>query len=408
MPFSPASEPKHVGSTAGPMAATLIICGFVFLVCFGILGFGRDGARNGDGAALYAAGKTWINGGNPYDHESLLQSVNGTGINLTDIFFFYPPQSAALFLPLASFDYPTAQLIWLAANLIAIAVILILIVRSTETASTWTRVGMAGWLSAALFLGSPFTAHVVWMGQTSLVAFAATYGAWFFSQRRRWVLAGQCLGIATFKPQICILLLLWFFLQRSWKILAVATATVAAMSIYPIFTRGPLGMMVEWQRGLSESYSALAFNRPDFEHFIGLQALLNSVGMTVPDLLWVGAFGTVILWMFRASILVEFIPGVLFALTFVFAGHLHDYDYAGLVFVFAPLLVHTSKNEVAFRSIMFLILLLYVPQRFVRVFQIPALSHWREVLVVVLLCMLVHFGRKEEKYTASDPLSAGG
>jgi Glycosyltransferase family 87 len=405
MPLSPTSEPRQVSSTArGAMAATLVLSGLAFQVCFGIIGFGRGGGRNQDGAALYAAGKTWIAGANPYDHENLLQSVRGTGINLTDVFFFYPPQSAALVVPLAPFDYSTALLIWLTVNLIAIAAILVLVVRSAEPVSTFTGT----WLLAALFLGSPFTAHVVWTGQTSLVAFAATYGAWFFSRRERWVQAGLCLGIATFKPQICILLLLWFFLQRSWKILAVASATIAAMSAYPVFMRGPLGMMVEWQRGLADNYSSLVFNQPSFEHVIGLQALLNSVGIRVPDLLWAGALGTVVLWMFQAKILAEFIPGILFALTFVFVGHLHDYDYAGLVFVFAPLLVHTARNAVAFRSVLSLILLLYVPQRLVRLFYIPALNHWRELLVVVLLCMLVHFSREERKYVASDPLSASG
>jgi len=116
------------------MAATLVLSGLAFQVCFGIIGFGRGGGRrNQDGAALYAAGKTWVAGANPYAHENLLQSVRGTGINLTDVFFFYPPQSAALVVPLAPFDYSTAQLIWLTVNLIAIAAILVLMVSKCRT-----------------------------------------------------------------------------------------------------------------------------------------------------------------------------------------------------------------------------------------------------------------------------------
>jgi len=47
------------------------------LICFGIVGIGRDpnSPLNFDGATIYGAGRAWLMGLNPYNHDQLNQSV---------------------------------------------------------------------------------------------------------------------------------------------------------------------------------------------------------------------------------------------------------------------------------------------------------------------------------------------
>lgn len=53
----------------------LLTVSILSLICFGIVGIGRDGLLNGDGGVLYAAGRAWLNGLNAYNHDILTQSV---------------------------------------------------------------------------------------------------------------------------------------------------------------------------------------------------------------------------------------------------------------------------------------------------------------------------------------------
>jgi hypothetical protein len=175
------SNMKALRSVAGPAIA---LASLVSMVAFGIVGVGRVGVSNGDGAVLFAAGRAWLAGLNPYVHENLVRSVAGLNISLQDVFFFYPPQAAALCLPLAIFDYPAAKLIWLLINLVSIALISFMLIQINSRHAFGGRNKLDGWVISAITMGNPFTAHVLWLGQTSLFAFAATLGAWFYSREK--------------------------------------------------------------------------------------------------------------------------------------------------------------------------------------------------------------------------------
>jgi hypothetical protein len=377
---------SHLKKALAPAA---LLVSLSSLILFGIVGLGRTGHSNLDGAVLYAAGRAWLVGANPYNHDELVRSVDGTGIVLSDIFFFYPPQSAGLCVPLAFFEYPTAKLIWAMTNLVAIAAIVAMLIRINYRFATNDREKIGGWVISAFAIGSPFTTHVVWMGQTSLVAVAATYGAWFFSREERWRCSGLCLGLATFKPQICILLLVWFALQRNWTVLTFAAIAAGLLSIYPAMTQGPVGMVTSWLDGLSEYYSSLVFNRLGFDHTVGLQNFLGAAGVAAPDLIGLSLCLTFVLWMIRTRINTEDVLSILMLLTFAFVGHLHDYDYVGLTCVLATLWLYTSNESRSLATLISLTLLLCIPQRMLRAFHIPALNHWRDLIVLVFLFMLI-------------------
>jgi len=376
----------------------LVALSTLSLILFGILGIGRgDSQLNFDGAVLYAAGRAWLMGLNPYNHDFLTQSVAGIKDigSLETAGFFYPPQSAALCMFAGLFDYSVAKFIWLGLNLLSIAAIIFMTVRTVNQHQNNSENQLGGWIMAAMIIGNPFTTHVVWMGQTSLMAFAATMAAWFFSQRQKFVLAGICLGIASFKPQICLLLGIWFLLERNWKILAVAFATVTIMSAYPlVLYGGPVGMLAAWHQGIQDSYSSLPFNQPGFQDKVGMESLFASLGLKVPAIKIVAIILTVLLWVFRKRINREDVLAILMGISFTFLGYTHIYDYVGLFPILTSLWLYCSNNRNALLSSIALVFLLFFPRRIFLAAGLPFLIHWRTIVVLMLVVGVVAFSMK--------------
>jgi len=375
----------------------LLAVSILSLICFGIVGIGRDGQLNADGGVLYAAGRAWLMGLNAYNHDMLTKSVAAIKEidTLQDAAFFYPPQSAALCMFAGLFDYSVAKFIWLGLNLLSIAAIIFMTVRTVNQHQNNSENQLGGWIMAAMIIGNPFTTHVVWMGQTSLMAFAATMAAWFFSQRQKFVLAGICLGIASFKPQLCLLLGIWFLLERNWKILAVAFATVTIMSAYPlVLYGGPVGMLAAWHQGIQDSYSSLPFNQPGFQDKVGMESLFASLGLKIPAIKIVAIILTVLLWVFRKRINREDVLAILMGISFTFLGYTHIYDYVGLFPILTSLWLYCSNNRNALLSSIALVFLLFFPRRIFLAAGLPFLIHWRTIVVLMLVVGVVAFSMK--------------
>jgi len=375
----------------------LLAVSILSLICFGIVGIGRDGQLNADGGVLYAAGRAWLMGLNAYNHDMLTKSVAAIKEidTLQDAAFFYPPQSAALCMFVGLFDYSVAKFVWLGLNLLSIAAIIAMTVRTINEHQNNHQNQLGSLVMSAIIIGNPFTAHVVWMGQTSLIAFAATMAAWFFSKRQKFVLAGICLGIASFKPQICLLLGIWFLLERNWKILAVAFATVTIMSAYPlVLYGGPVGMLAAWHQGIQDSYSSLPFNQPGFQDKVGMESLFASLGLKVPAIKIVAIILTVLLWVFRKRINREDVLAILMGISFTFLGYTHIYDYVGLFPILTSLWLYCSNNRNALLSSIALVFLLFFPRRIFLAAGLPFLIHWRTIVVLMLVVGVVAFSMK--------------
>jgi len=376
----------------------LVALSTLSLILFGIIGIGRgDSQLNFDGAVLYAAGRAWLMGLNSYNHDFLVQSVAGIKEigTLENAAFFYPPQSAALCMFAGLFDYSVAKFIWLGLNLLSIAAIIFMTVRTLHQHQNNSENQLGGWIVPAMIIGNPFTAHVVWMGQTSLMAFAATMAAWFFSQRQKFVWAGICLGIASFKPQLCLLLGIWFLLERNWKILAVAFATVTIMSAYPlVLYGGPAGMLAAWHQGIQDSYSSLSFNQPGTRDIMGLESLFASFGLKIPTIKIMAVILPVLLWVFRNRINREDVFAVLMGISLTFLGYTHTYDYVGLFPLLTSLWLYCSNNRNTLLSSIALVFLLFFPRRVFEAANLPFLIHWRTIVVLILVVGVVALSMK--------------
>jgi hypothetical protein len=368
----------------------LIVIAISSLAAFGIFGIGRDGVFNFDGQVLYAAGRAWIQGANPYDHVALSHAVAATpAMDVSQVQFFYPPQASAICIILGLFPYPIAREIWLLVNLLAVATVVILtcLITRNETPTRWVP---GACLLSAVIIGNPFTAHVLWMGQTSLVAFAATFAAWWFAGRTRWLAAGVCLGLASYKPQICMLVIFWMLLDRNWRVLITAGVSASVLALYPMVTQGPIAALLRWHEGIGAGY-ALESNLPSFPHKVGLESLFFAAGVPLSNtvLLCTSILITIGLWCFRTRFHYTDVLSLLMAATFTFSGYLHDYDYVALTPLFISLWRLAPPSPLAIAGGSTLIALLFVPQRLMHVFASPLMEQWRTILVVALACMII-------------------
>ena len=375
-----------------------IIAGFSSLVSFGILGVGRAGKiGNFDGAVLYAAGCTWLAAGNAYDHAQMCRSVEGKGvIDLADADFAYPPQSAAICVSLAHFPYPVANMLWLGLNLLS----LLLIIALTAYALLQRKDQVGPWVMAAVILGNPFTTHVIWMGQTSLIVITALLASFTFnsiseksSRQVAWQIAsGICLGFASFKPQLCLLPGLWMLLERRWIIIIASGVTALLMSFYPLALQGPLGMMQSWHDAILR-YSTSVFNVVGSPHKVGLDTLVQAAGWNVPSSLFtlLGIAGTVFLWTQKKRFHTEDVFAILMLITFGFIGFNHDYDFVALIPALTSLWYYASRRPVCWGVVVPLVILFFCPQRLVHRLGIPLLDHWRSGVVILMLWAVLDF-----------------
>jgi Glycosyltransferase family 87 len=380
----------------------------ISLICFGILGIGRDinSPLNFDGATIYAAGRAWLMGLNPYKLAFLNQSVAGIKEipGFEDGGFFYPPQAAIFCLFVGLFDYSVGKFVWLGFNLLSIAAIVAMTIETINRSPNHQGNQLGRWVMAAIIIGNPFTTHVVWMGQTSLIAFAATMGSWFFSQRQKFVLAGICLGLASFKPQICLLLGIWFLLERNWKILAVSLATAIVMSAYPlVFYGGPVETLAAWHQGIKDSYLIVTFNKPGFQDKVGMESLLAFFGLNLPAIKILGIILTILLWVFRNKINPEDIFAVIMGISFSFLGYTHVYDYVGLLPILTSLWLYCYDKQKVSLSMIGLVFLLFFPRRFFLAAGLPFLVHWRTIVVLILLISVVFFSMKAKSNQRLQP-----
>jgi hypothetical protein len=167
-----------------------------------------------------------------YDDEVLAREIRATVGRDTPVYlqYFYGPQVALPFIPLASLPFLTQAEIWVALSLLMYFACVYLI---------WTRCAALRpyrALVAICALAYPPLFHFFVRGQLSavvLVSFIAAYLA-FLSERD--FLAGVTLGFLALKPQFLVAIPLILLLAQAWKAFAgvviSAAAQLALTSLY--------------------------------------------------------------------------------------------------------------------------------------------------------------------------------
>jgi len=359
------------------------------LVVAGRTGGGHTflGRETNDWGYIYAATRAWLRGRNPYDLPTLIASAQGDGVYWVDAPLGYSPSSAGLGLILAPGGLTYLRVVVLLMNLGALATICTLTLRMLPPAAGRERDVRA--FVVAGMLGNPFTLHVIWMGQTALIVAALTLAGWYFGKMKdRWLLGGLLFALATLKPQIALLPLLWLLAERRFKLVA-AAGVVAGLFTMPamLVSGGPLGLIRDWSASLGRYFAEWNSSPLTGEqHVFGIQSTLAAVHIVTPSLAIIAVVGAVILFRARARATQADILGVLGGLTMLFL-FAHDYDLAAIGPLFATAWVHF--REPPGRGLLFVggSALLGVPTALLRKIHAPlVVFHWRELIVLSILC----------------------
>jgi hypothetical protein len=168
----------------------------------------RDGI---DLAMIQELGRAWVDG--------VYQTAAGR-------FYGPPPFAWVLFSPLSLISLTLLRVIFVAVNLAATGLILVLVKKLWGAA--WPA--KAHLYLAALFLCWSAFRVTLRNGQISLIVTALVLGAFLAWKRGASALAGLLLGLSLCKYSLTLPFALYFVWRRAWTVAAVAILTVTALT----------------------------------------------------------------------------------------------------------------------------------------------------------------------------------
>lgn len=381
---------NHVHSA---IPAIFFALGLIALALFGYYGMGRDGEFAFDMPYLQVAGEMWQQYSNPYDVETFKDNMKRIG-HIDAGNYAYPPNSFPLALALSPGPGDMAKWISGTLNLAAIGFLVLFVhlgAAAGESARTQSARAMAT-IASAVVIGNPLTAHVVWMGQTTLISAAFIYGCWLLANRRMDFLAGILLGVSAFKPQLAVLVGFWFLLDRRWVLVAAAALATVAVSAWPLATQGLDGSWLAWMRTLSE-YRNTIHNVPAFKHVFGLRSLLATLGITVPSLMLLGIVAVIALHRVRRQYEEIWLINAILIISFLFL-YAHDYDLAPVAVIAFPLLMAARGRPRVLTLVCLLAFLIFFPQRIWEKLDLEMMARTREIALMGILAAYLALCRK--------------
>ncbi len=154
--------------------------------------------------------------------------------------YFHPPYYTLIIAPLAYLDYRTAYFAMTVFNLVLVAGVIAILVRSSLQVH-----GRAVAIAAVMIAGFFPVFVTVLQGQSDLVLLlplAAAYASWVRG-RQGW--AGAFSALALAKPQLLLIVPLLFIARRAWRALAAFAGVVAALGLVSVITFG-LGTVIDY------------------------------------------------------------------------------------------------------------------------------------------------------------------
>jgi len=240
-------------------------------------------------------------------------------------------------------------------------------------------------LVAAVIIGNPFSAHVLWIGNTTLIVAAALMACWWFDLERRPLLAGFFLALASIKPQFALLPGLWMLVERRWMTCMSAAIWVGLFASFHLIRFGFVESIEMWLKGLG-SYQWIIDHVDGPRRQMGLEPFLNS--LAIPD--WIaiptGAGIAILIWKVRHALFRLEILAVLCALSILFLPS-HNYDLVVLAPLAATVALQTRGRPHLQALAIFAAVLLMIPQRFILKLDIEPLTFWRIPLVCFVLVL---------------------
>lgn len=211
-----------------------------------------------DFVVFYGWWTDYSNGGDPWtDQRGPMRACN------------YTPAFIEIFSPLARLDQKTAFWIWQAAQILCIAIAVLILARGNAS-----PLGAAPTIIvlSLVTLSSPFHAALVW-SQIAPMLLALLSASWFCARRQRQAAAGLCLALAALLKLYPAAAAGYFLFGRRWPALSWTIGFFAAGVLLTnpahwieLLSRGlPIAYRITGRHGLS----VLSFVRTSVAHFNG-------------------------------------------------------------------------------------------------------------------------------------------
>ena len=369
------------------LARGALVAAVVALLSFGLLGVGRSGGlanTQADMRYLHVAGRMLARGVSPYDAEEFQRTAKQQ-FDFDAYPFGYPPQIAPLALTLSILPFRLACALMALLNLVSTAAVAWIAVR------LWAQLPYAvpepggrllAALSASAIIGNPFTAHVLWMGQTSAIAAACLLGAWYAIGKGKQIAAGMLIGAASLKPQLAVLFILWLLFDRQWRVLMVGGLFALLLASYPMATIGPIEIWHQWLRALGQ-YVGGEVTGWQHLHVFGLGGVLSDLGVKPIPLFPAAVACAGCTFLYRKCLGADLVPGLLFCISALFI-YAHDYDLMGSSVLAVPLLGAVWPRPYLRGLVLVLAATLFFPSRIWDKLDLEAMVRTREVALLGL------------------------
>jgi Glycosyltransferase family 87 len=370
----------------------ILLAAVSLTVALGVFGVGHGGLAdtNLDMRILYLAGEIWHRGWSAYTHAPPGPADPWLSDAISGYDFAYPPQIAPLCLLLAAWSPVGARILMTGLNIVAAALLAALCVylaREPQPDGGPPPADSSSLFIPAIVIGNFATAFVIWAGQTTLIATLALMVGWLCARRGRWLIGGALLAVASIKPQLSFLVMIWIVLERRWRVLAAAAVGVVVLAALPIAISGPLGVITEWSAA-AVRYAGGPYNTLGSRMIFGLGNVLAIAGVGSSFLIAVAILVVGALWYFRASIADEDLLALLVGISLLF-GFSHSYDIAALMPLVPAFWRHVHDRAPVSLLALSLMLVVTFPNSLLESYLPPLLLHLRVVALSVAVCWLI-------------------
>jgi hypothetical protein len=189
-----------------------------------------------DLAQNYAASRIWLRGQNFADPQNFValwrDEVHSTlDVNSGRVHLAPPPGSLVLYAPIGMLPWPAAKLVWFLVLLASFTLTVWALIKTAQLhiADPRTLAFIAGCLALA-----PFHTGIAAENQTILVVALCALGI-YAASRDRDVAAGLLFGAAcSLKPHIGTFIVLYYLIQRRWRLFATAVGFTAVLVLIAI------------------------------------------------------------------------------------------------------------------------------------------------------------------------------
>jgi hypothetical protein len=367
------------------------------MIMFGIIGVGQTELRQSlDLSDMFKWGQIWLNGLNAYEPKARELTTFDPDTHPEKGFLpqSYPPHAASLFTMLASFSFKNAELIMRILNIFCVGMIAFFSILLLKQAKI-KELNAAKWFIPAFIMSCPFTSNVIWQGQTGLLVTAALIGSWYFAHCGKWILGGIFIAIASMKPHLSLLVIIWLLLDRQWRLLTVAAITALCLSLIPMLNGGVIAVFWDWYMVVTDSHFTIGANKIGSQQILTIQGVLYVAGIKgIPTLFPLGVILTGVLWWHRSKFLTSDTFGILLGMT-ILLGYSHIYDWVVLIPLIPIFWIHLHKSiDMKVIVAIGLMFIIFFPRRWIRyVFsdQLPDLLFFYRVpiLLVITIWLLI-------------------